>query len=442
MATVSCRASQHAPDAITVVEFLERIFIPQRLDGRPRQYIQQFREAAGWVDRLVAPRSATLADLAGETLVRLQAFIVGQGYSASRAAGVKRLLSILAKCAWRLGVLADWRPTASIAKGSKAARPSFRDASPPDGTLAHVLANVVMPRIEADRAAKRRYVSAARRNSIAAAVQQFDDCLGRYATPADLTDANRTAFGDAIAARCSESTRRTYWRSLRTVARIVGNTGRWSRPFFGKNFFQGTVDLIHPFDRRRVFAAFDPRDGFLPRSGELGQLLLRQAGRAAVADDIAGQTDAGVLHRRKVPMLIGLRQRGQAVVGQRDRFARPRTKPLVLRLGQQHEPLPRDFDVLQSDHGLVLIVEPVAVSDLLHPHVRAFDAELKTVIPGSQPEAPGQLTRQRFRAAHFGPIRQPGQQFDHAGLDRLGQVAQLHCRIVQQGHVWHDMYMI
>ena len=76
----------------------------------------------------------------------------------------------------------------------------------------------------------------------------------------------------------------------------------------GRRHLQGAVDAVDCFVRRGVAAAFDARDGLLPRAGQRRQLLLRQSGRATVANYVAGQRNTRVLDRGKPPLLVRFRQ--------------------------------------------------------------------------------------------------------------------------------------
>lgn len=211
------------PREIPLLEFIERVFIPQRLSNRSRRYADQYRGATTWLARFL-DRVPLLDDLRKQVLWQVQGFIVQQGFSTARALNVKKQLSAVARCAWRLGWLPAWEPTRSIRRVDPPA--TFLDAPPAEGTLAACYRDVVRPKLERRRAERRagdkRYSLANRPNAIAAAIEAFDRMLGRHGTPEDLTTDARTAFRDRLLERgLAQTTIYSYWRSLKQVARVL-----------------------------------------------------------------------------------------------------------------------------------------------------------------------------------------------------------------------------
>lgn len=221
MATVTLAAREPDPRDVPLLEFVERVFIPQRLGSRSQRYADQYRGATTWLARLL-DRVPVLDDLRKQVLWQVQSFIVQQGFSTWRALNVKKQLSAIARCAWRLGWLPAWEPTRNIRHVDPPA--TFLDAPPADGTLAACYRDVVLPKLAARQAerGRRRYSVSNRANSIAAAVEAFDRMLGRYGAPEDLTPDNEAAFRDRMVSRgLSEATFYNYASDLRLVARVL-----------------------------------------------------------------------------------------------------------------------------------------------------------------------------------------------------------------------------
>ena len=81
------------------------------------------------------------------------------------------------------------------------------------------------------------------------------------------------------------------------------------------------------------------------------------------------------------------------------------------------------------------------MTDLFHKNLAMLDAELHSIIARSESIVARQLAGQWFSHSLLANLLTHNQ-FHHASLNRLGQFAQLHRRIIQQCYVWHDYYMI
>lgn len=81
---------------------------------------------------------------------------------------------------------------------------------------------------------------------------------------------------------------------------------------------QCLIDFIHGPHGGRVLARFQPREGFLPHSDQLGQLHLRQPQRPTFLDDVARDGDLDIFQRRSIALCVGRwkRWQGRFFIGQ------------------------------------------------------------------------------------------------------------------------------
>jgi integrase len=289
-------------DAIPLGDFFARLFAPQRLTGRSSRSSGIYVEAIDWLARLVE-RRPTLADLSADQLEAVQQLLAAQGYGVDRVRTIKVHLSALAKHAWRIGLLPNWRPQSLIRRGSR----SRQKQLPPVGSLAAVYVDQVEPslRAESQSRGKRRYQGPRRFEGVAAAVAAFDAYLGRHAALDDLNEENLRRFRDYLMDRGrAESTFFAYQRHLRRVGRIVDPQQFASRcarveilpaPPAGsvREFFENVYRV-----ERLIGAALTTQEEFRYTL----RLLYKHFGRDLL---LAELTDS--LH---ADFLIGLRERG------------------------------------------------------------------------------------------------------------------------------------
>jgi hypothetical protein len=81
------------------------------------------------------------------------------------------------------------------------------------------------------------------------------------------------------------------------------------------------------------------------------------------------------------------------------------------------------------------------MSDPFHDHGWPLDAKLNAVVPGPNSEVPGQVARQRSRAAHVWPVTQSLQNPVDPCVNRISQRRELPSRFRFEKYHEHDEIM-
>lgn len=213
------------PDGIWLDDFFARAYAPQRLKPDARHECATYTESVAWLHRYLNRRPA-VADLLPEALLGVHALIVEHGFTATRASAIKKRLSMMAKHAWHLGFLAEWRRVHAHAKTTQR---SFLEGPIGPDTLLATFEQRMRPKLIGKRSQNRL-------NTIARAIDYFDRFLGRHATADDVANQSTLArFHEfrVVHRGRSESAFHDLRCALITVAREL-EPARFPKPIRGR----------------------------------------------------------------------------------------------------------------------------------------------------------------------------------------------------------------
>ena len=153
---------------------------------------------------------------------------------------------------------------------------------------------------------------------------------------------------------------------------------------------QRLVDFLYGSHRRRMLARFQPREGFLPNPGYLGQLRLAEAQRIPpFPDDVACDRHLDIFQPAgRLPLASAGAKAARAIP------CPPSIPAAATPSLQSPRTVCRESSSLPGSSPILLLpVEPGPMADLFDHDVLAFDAELEPVIAGRSLYRPARLPR-------------------------------------------------
>jgi hypothetical protein len=206
-----------SPSPVLVRDFFEFHFRPLQLQRARHRMVNRFKSAIGWLERYLA-RDALIDDLTAANITKIQFACVTAGLQQSSVRVISSALSSIAKRAYKLGLLNDWRRV-KLRKDIRLAQSETSDklqGTPPADSLTHAWETLLRPRLIAKR------VGATRLKLYASTVARFNAYCSHYATSADVTPENMKGFQEAqriAGKRASGVTRMRY--AIRRIARLI-----------------------------------------------------------------------------------------------------------------------------------------------------------------------------------------------------------------------------